>query len=185
MSSLEGEVHELKVQLRSICLSHAPQAKQASFETAVVKAIEGVPESYWERGAPVTQVYKCSTVAVKLLQAMRGNTLSGRRPSVDSHISRFFRKQSRNDQFLIAGKILEATVFILSRGNSYDHLNPLKLKLQIHLDARNGHAHDGSFLQSFVLHNWEQMTRMTMALTSLSPSTSLWSTSALRHLTRR
>ena len=45
---------------------------------------------------------------------------------------------------------MEALVFFLSNGDQYTHLKPLGKYLQSHLEGRNGHAHDGGFLNSFV-----------------------------------
>ena len=41
-------------------------------------------------------------------------------------------------------------IFFLSNGDHYIHLKPLDKYLQSHLKNRNGFAHDGGFLDSFV-----------------------------------
>ena len=115
-----------------------------------MRAIRGVRTCYWDKEP---NVYNCSVVAIKLVQSMKFNKkIRGKpsKPSIPWHIKEYLKERSENDQYLIAGKILEALIFILFYGDKYFHLKPLSVNLQKGLLERNGHAHDGSFLGSFV-----------------------------------
>ena len=86
------------------------------------------------------------SLAVKLLQALKAQ----HNVSLPKNGFYVTIPKSSSLQFIIAGKILEGLVFFLSNGDNYDHLKPLNRFLRSHLDTRNGHAHDGAFLASFV-----------------------------------